>query len=356
VAATLLATSPPFLMWLVMPMSDIPVAACWTVAFVSALAGTLSGAAGAGAATALAIVIRPNLAPLAAIPAFVLARCDIRPRRALLVYGGLAGSGALFIAVFNSNLYGSPLSSGYGDLGALYSWNFVWPNLQRYGTWFSSTATLIPLAGLGAPLWAAPGRHRLITIAIALGIPLVTLALYLPYRPFEDWSYLRFLLPAYPALFAGFAMALVAVARRWGASFRIRIGLASGVALLALRGLDYSNAATDLATSEPRYRQVAVAAQEMPANAIFMSFAHSGSLRYYTGRDVLRWDWMDRAGVDAALDYLRDRGYHLYWVGDSIERESVRARFGSSRLLTSIDSGRRQVVSDVWLVDLQPGE
>jgi hypothetical protein len=343
-------------MWLVMPMSDIPVAACWTVALVCALAGTVSGAVGAGAATALAIVIRPNLAPLAAIVAFVLGVGDGSARRALLIYGGLAASGAVFVAAFNNILYGSPMSSGYGDLGALYSWNFMWPNLQRYGSWFFTTATLIPLAGLGAPLGYAPGRQRLITIAIVLGVPLVTLGLYLPYRPFEDWSYLRFLLPAYPALLAGFAMTLAVAVRHWGASLPLRIGLVTGVALLALRGLDYSNAATDLAASEPRYRHVAGAARNMPVDAIFLSSGHSGSLRYYTGRDILRWDWMDREGVDAALDYLRDRGYHLYWVGDSIERESVRARFGNSRLLTGIDSGRRQVVSGVWLVDLQPGE
>jgi len=238
----------------------------------------------------------------------------------------------------------------------LYSWDFVRPNLRRYGSWFFSTATPIPLAGLLAPCWYAPGRQRLIATAIVVGVPAVIFGLYLPYRPFEDWSYLRFLLPAYPALFAGFAMVVAAIARRWGASLPIRIGLAAGVAVLALRGLDYSNAPTDLAATEPRFRHVAMTARDAPANAIFISFQHSGSLRYYTGRDVLRWDWMDRDGVDAALDYLRDRGYHLYWVGDSIEREAVRARFGRSRLLTRIESGRRQVISDVWLVDLQPRE
>jgi len=184
-------------------------------------------------------------------------------------------------------------------------------------------------------------------------VPALLTCLYLPYRPFEDWSYLRFLLPAYPPLLAGFALVLAAAERRSGGSTGIRFALTTLVILLTLRGLNYSNAPTDLAGSEPRYRHVAAAVAAIaPEKSVLLSFQHSGSLRYYTGRDVLRWDLMDRAGVAAALDYLSAQGYRLYWVGEASERETVRHEFEGTRFLAAVEGGRRQVIGDVWLVDL----
>ena len=63
-AALLVAASPVFLFQLMMPMSDVPVTAAWTLALVLAVADRPLSA---GIATAVAIAIRPNLAPLAAV-------------------------------------------------------------------------------------------------------------------------------------------------------------------------------------------------------------------------------------------------------------------------------------------------
>ena len=84
-----------------MPMTDIPVAAFWTIALVGASAGTLSGAVGAGAATALAIVTRPNLVPLVAIVALVVgvAQRDRWPR--LLAFGAISATGAIAVGLIN---------------------------------------------------------------------------------------------------------------------------------------------------------------------------------------------------------------------------------------------------------------
>jgi hypothetical protein len=352
IAASLIAASPPFLMWLVMPMTDIPVAAFWTIALVGASAGTLSGAVGAGAATALAIVTRPNLVPLVAIVALVVgvAQRDRWPR--LLAFGAISATGAVAVGLINLAWYGSPLRSGYGDLGALYSLAYVWPNVQRYGSWFLATQTVIPLLGLLSPLIERRrGNGRLIAL-IVLAFPLMIVGLYLPYTPFEDWSYLRFFLPAYPSLFAGLSRVATEAGRRWSGKIWVAPAIALTVVLLTLRGLDYSNAGTDLAASEPRYRHVADAASRAPANAIFLSFQQSGSLRYYTGRDILRWDLMDSAGIDSALDYLESRGYRPYWVGDTVEWDTIARRFAGSRFLNRVASATPEVIDGVRLVDL----
>ena len=86
-AAALSAASPTFLIQLFQPMNDVTAAAVWAAALVAAISagarGTPLAAAGAGLLTAAALVVRPNLAPLAAMTAagvVVLARDrTIRP-------------------------------------------------------------------------------------------------------------------------------------------------------------------------------------------------------------------------------------------------------------------------------------
>ena len=110
-ASALVATSPAMLFMLIAPMSDVPAAAAWAVAVASVLADTMAGAALAGLASALAILIRPNLAPLAALlAAWMVWRHGARPRA--LVFTLVASIGAVGVAVVNARLYGSPLASG----------------------------------------------------------------------------------------------------------------------------------------------------------------------------------------------------------------------------------------------------
>ena len=66
-AAVFLSVSPTFLYQLVQPMGDVPAAACWLAALIAASRQTQLSAGGAGMLTALAIAIRPNLAPLAGL-------------------------------------------------------------------------------------------------------------------------------------------------------------------------------------------------------------------------------------------------------------------------------------------------
>ncbi len=66
-AAWLTATSPAVLAMLVSPMSDVPAAALWAAALYATLGKTTRSAWAAGAFASAAILVRPNLAPLAAV-------------------------------------------------------------------------------------------------------------------------------------------------------------------------------------------------------------------------------------------------------------------------------------------------
>ena len=89
-SAGLAACSPVFLYQLVQPMSDVPAAACWMLA-VAAVTGTRrNGSALGGLAAATAILIRPNLVPLAApLGVFLLWRPERRWRQRLPVHRDL---------------------------------------------------------------------------------------------------------------------------------------------------------------------------------------------------------------------------------------------------------------------------
>ena len=79
-AAWLVATSPAVILAALRPMTDVPVAAIWTMAFVVALGRGWWSSSGAGLLAGIAILIRPNLVLLAAVLGlwFVIRRSDGR--------------------------------------------------------------------------------------------------------------------------------------------------------------------------------------------------------------------------------------------------------------------------------------
>ena len=203
IAALLMACSPVFLFFVLRPMSDVPATACWAMALAFALSGGSRGAVLSGIATAAAILVRPNLLPLAAIPLLLLAGTREAGVRRVLLFGATAAPGALVIAALNWYWFGSPLTSGYGTLDSLYSANFVWPNLQHYTEWLIDTQTPLILLAFAAPFVLRPPReerYRLVLITVVY--PIAVFAMYTAYRALDGWWYMRFLLPAFPVLLA----------------------------------------------------------------------------------------------------------------------------------------------------------
>jgi hypothetical protein len=256
-------------------------------------------------------------------------------RRDLVAFGAALAPGVAAIALVNAFLYGSPLRSGYGSLPTLYSLDRVWTNLVLYSGWLFDTQTPLILLGLAAPFVVPRDRAEMWIVTLTTVVfPVTLLALYLPYFIFEFWGYLRFLLPAYPPLLAATAAVVVMLLRRSS-----RRGLAMSVTALAvasvsLYGISYSHAFN---FDESRYTRVAQYVMQLPPRAVFVTLLHSGSIRYYSGRDILRWELVPPESLDTAVDYLRARGHDVYVIADDGDVEDFKRRFGNTRTVRALD-------------------
>jgi len=347
VGAALVASSPVFLYQLMNAMSDVPVTAFWTLALVLAVRRRPLTS---GLAMTVAIAIRPNLAPLAAVLVVWMWASDIaaarRGRSAARFAAGVSPA-IVFIAVLNAVLYESPLTSGYGTTGDLFVGEPA-TNIVNYARWIADVET--PIVGLAFVYIAMPRIFpppRLPSARLLLGGTIaVTLLSYVFYRPFDVWWYLRFLLPMWPAMMLATAAAIDTVVARslgWrnerpGRSMNASahaIVMASIATLIVWHGVHVaaSRGVFDLGRTERSYIDVArFVADHTEPNAVVLSHQHSGSLGFYAGRLTLRFDVLDPVWLDRAFTYLESIGRRPYLVLDGGEVEAFRHRFaGASR-------------------------
>lgn len=97
------------------------------------------------------------------------------------------------LALFNRACDGSVIGSGY-QVGDMFRVEHVWPNLFSYPRWLVGTQTAFILL---APIGLFLVRRDRLVLALA---PAIVWFSYPFYAPLDHWSYLRFLLPAFPAL------------------------------------------------------------------------------------------------------------------------------------------------------------
>src|SRR5690606_16450730 len=202
-AASLVAVSPVTLEYAVHPMSDVPAVALWALGWVMALRPGRGAAMAAGAATAMAVTVRPNLAPLAFVTAAVVvavAAPSIRERFVRVVlFGVVAVIGPLLVLWSNAVLYGNPLQSGYGNLQVYFNADRVDDNLVACPTLLVDVhGWLLPTGLLMVPLALMVARRRgnagpAIVALAALGVIVVNGLLYLPFFTCSGWRWLRFM-------------------------------------------------------------------------------------------------------------------------------------------------------------------
>lgn len=195
----LLACSPLYLHYSLQLMSDMP-SLVWVTASVwaalrSRRTGQTGWAATAGAAFAVSVLIRPaNI--LALFPAIVALGGPSRHWLAFIA-GGMPG--AIFSFLHNHAAFGTYLGTGYGNVSSLFSSKHVFPALWHYGKWIPVVISPLAVGALALP-WLKPtpaSRVLIVWIAAYLGF----YATY--YHTHETWWYLRFILPAAPALLIG---------------------------------------------------------------------------------------------------------------------------------------------------------
>jgi hypothetical protein len=347
-AALSMAAAPIFIFQTVAaPMTDVPIAAWWALGLALLTFTHPLAALASGLACAMAILTKPNLVPLAAVPGLWLLADAIRSRSLkgnetlrLLLFGLASASGAVAVAVINARLYGSPWESGYGDISGLYGWSYWLENIRNY--WVRlTTQTPLALIGLVAPILVArrtaPEVRR--RVFMWWTFVLAVLASYLFYAPFEGWAYVRFILPAFPPLLVLTAFGLVRVSDllpgRWG---RPAAGLI--VLLVGFSELEYTRKAGTFRTKETESRYSAAGhyvARNLPENAALFSMQQSGSVRYYSGRLSVRYDGIPFGDLEAVIRELRSHGYRPYFLLEEWEEEVFRQIFAKRTPLGSLD-------------------
>jgi hypothetical protein len=295
-------------------MSDVPVTAAWMLCFLLVIRTRLSFEA--GVVCALAVLIRPNLAPLAVIPLL------IAPKK--LSFAAPVIAAGLFLGFMQNLWYGSPLRSGYGTADELFAITNVVPNAGRYFNWLVATAPVLLLAPF-AFVRLKNNPHARAVMAFAL----LVIAAYLVYAVFDHWSYLRFLLPAMAvfAIFAGIELAAWIerrpIAIRFPIFFVLMLGIVSH-GLFVARSFEVFKLKDQLR----RVEQVADAINHTaPPNAVIIAGEQSGSMRYYTGRSILRWEAGTPDTFPKAVETLLKSERPIYIVLDAWEMELFRAKF-----------------------------
>lgn len=339
-AAAALLVSPPFLFQLMWPMSDVPAMTWWLLATVLAIRGTTVSLAAAGAAAALATLTRPNLVVLAVpILAFAISRPGMARER---LWRGAAFALALLpgpvaIAAINQHLYGSALASGYGTFSTIYAGRHLWPNVVNYSTQLLQTGTPFVGLALAAP-WLIGRRGDSAArpiVALGAGIAAAVVLSYLWYTPFDHWTFLRFLLPAYPAMLALAAAVFASIVPR--ATRTRALAFAALISVLAGWGLWMGRTAFHVRAAESRYIAAGRFATELPAAAVILSNQHSGSLRYYANRITMRFEWLEPDVYMEMLDHFGRLGRPVYVVLDDWERDIFRQRYAGVADLTWLD-------------------
>jgi hypothetical protein len=364
-AALLVAVSPAFLYQSVQPMSDVPAAAVFAAACYGALRPGWRAAFLGGLAGALAILIRPNLAPFVGLlglwyiyEARPLGRLDGTRLVRLAAFALTAAIGPVVIAAVNHHIFGSSVQTGYGDLSVFFSMTHVLGNARLYAWWTVQSQTPLPLVAFvtlltpAAALWPM-ARDR--AVVVLFGVIVVGIWVeYFFFITFGVWWFLRFLLPALPLMMIGAAQALWWLARRLPAA----IVLTAGAAVCGYCVWFASdNFVFSLWSMQRAFYTVA---QGVRRNAdrrgVIYTNEESGSLRYYSGLVTFNYLDMQPADFDASVDFFAAHGAHPYLLAEDWEMDQFQAST-STRVSSAL--GRQPVfiyygASVTRLYDLAP--
>jgi hypothetical protein len=324
VAAALLASNPLAIMHGVHPMSDLPAAAAWMSAWVIGLGAGPGAMLASGSLASLAVMIRPNLAPLAAVLAVAWLWSDGRARawrswqwRDAIIFGAAAAVGPVLVAWSQAAFYGGVLTSGYLGASSFFRLSHAWRNVATYPALFGQVHGWLPLVGL-ATLATAVGRLRTLCrpgsspmLWTGLALATVNALAYVFYLPYDSEPFLRFFFVATAVAFVLYG-AVVRAAAVW---LWQRPRLRWLAPVLVVAALWPSLRRPDLAAFVMRDRRAQERVQTMgeflaavlPRDAVALGFIHTGAVAHYTGRNVVRLDLVPPDQLDALVDRL-DRG------------------------------------------------
>jgi hypothetical protein len=335
----LVAASPLYLFISAQALSDVPAMTWATAAVVAALASEDEPmwALGAGFCVGFGFLIRPtNL--LVALP--VVAAVGFSPRRL-----ALAAAGALPCAVgaflINRAAYGSGLQSGYGEVSSEFHASAIAGTLVFYLRWLpvllGPSVLLLP----ALPFLRGQGRRVPAVLVVWAG---AFMAFYCSYRwTQEAWWFLRFLLPATPALVVGGLLAahrILGGKRKHSGAWGKRVPailLSASLAVQASQVHRYLQAFR-IGRGERKYGLVAdYVRSEVPRDAVLVVSQVSGALFYHTDLTLVRLDWLDPHTAKSLRASLLAAKRPLYAVVFPFERDRLAGVAGTWTTVGNVD-------------------
>lgn len=308
----LLWACPVWLFQSLQPMSD-SVATTWGLLAIygAVRAKDRPGwAVASGAGFAFAIMIRPTSVMLILPLLCVLGgswRAWLR-----FALGGLPF--AVGLGAYNFAVYGSIIESGYNHGGHnifdAFEWQFLRGNLRHFAIWIPRLLSL-PIA-----LLALLGLPWIFRRSLRTGLLLVVwvaafVGLYACYFcAGETWWYLRFLMPAFPAVILAGLLAMQMASDRLPGKLSWMVPT---VLLVVCVGLQWRLArelhVTSVRDEERNYWLAATWVKEnVPANAILLTWQSSGAALYYNTQPIVRWDLFQPTD----FELLRRTANHLH--------------------------------------------
>ena len=322
----LLAASPLYLFMSLWAMSDVP-AMVWVTAAVIASwksRDRASWAFAAGLCAGVGFLVRPSNF-LIVVPMLIV--IGPSPRRLLFAtLGGLPGV-AVWMAI-NNAAYGGYLQNGYGAIGNEFHADLVSGTLGFCVRWLP--VVLSPILIIAPAILMFLGTRTRVAAALAAWAA-VYIAFYAPYRwTHEDWWFLRFLLPAAPALL----VAGLIVLQRVSESLRGRLSIISRGALLSVLFLsaiwvEASHIrplhAWSIGHGEEKYGRIADWLKaNAPGNSAIVAEQFSGATYYFTNFVLIRSDELDHGTADRVRRALRSEGRPVYAVAFPPEQNFIK--------------------------------
>ena len=340
--AALTLASPTFLMQLFQPMNDVTATAAWCAALVVAMqrrtAGSDVAPALAGLLTGVALIVRPNLLPLALVVGLGLGA------RAFLAHAAGATSG------WSSCSAGGAAGGRAGDGD---SERDVWLALQvrlrrpRHDVLrlacVAEPAAVSPMADRDPHAGHRRRDRRAVGAERARGEAARRSGCWCSWRPrwpatCRMWcstpggTRASCCPRSCPVLALTAAVAVMLIGRLPAAARAIVFALLACtlVALSIRTGIPRD--VFRIRDLEWRFRSAGECVAAMPASAALITLHHSGSVRFYAGRSTLGWADIDKGRLDDALSFLRRHGSTPYLMFEPWEEPQFRERFAGERL------------------------
>ena len=338
--AAVMAASPLYLITSLQALSDVPAAVWATAAVVAALKSrTQAGwALVSGLCISMGFLIRPNNF-LIALP--VLIAVGISPRRLILGALGVLPGIAAWLSL-NHFAYGDALQSGYGAIFNEFHSSLIAGTLGFYARWLP--LLLSPIVFI-APAIAALYRLVPRISAVLLSWAVAYLAFFSAYRwTHEQWWFLRFLLPAAPALIvAGLIVAhfwFVAVRDRYPEIVRRFLPLVLLVAAISVevRGSGKWKEASTIGHGERKYGRVSAwLVAHVADNSVIITSQASGALFYFTPFTLLRYEDMNSSVSQRVAGTLTAEKRPLYAALFPFELDALKKMPGKWERVVSVD-------------------